>query len=657
MDEPKPLSSAFANPFRALVYTIIGNANYSHDKNLPFYDEQPHNLLSRQWLLRYSVAVLICTVVISIKIILLQFGMDLPYLMLAFPIMLSAWWGGRGPGILATVITTVSVAYFQNPVVGISTLTWQIYVGMILHTVMGVVMSVLISARNLAQVRTEYQRKWLGVMLSSIGDAVIATDIDGVINYVNPVAQQLLGMSQTEIMYKQIDKVFKLIDGKTRRTIPNPIPKVIEKNDRVVVSGMPILISQDGKQIPVDDSAAPISDETGVVKGVVMVFRDVTDRRRNERELAKLTWELDYQVGKLNNVISSVPGIVWEVSADGSRPTHLNFVSNFAEQMYGYSMEEWLKSPNFWDKVIHPDDLETVNREFAEMIRIGRGSMVEFRCVKKNGETVWVQTQVVIISDSKRRTVGLRGVTTDISERKELEKRKDQFIGMASHELKTPVTTIKVFSQMIERALEQKGLHEMASYAHRMNEQIDKLTHLIGDMLDISRIEAGKLPFEYISFRLDDLIEETVENMRSITHRNEIVITESCDCTIYGDKERIGQVIINLLTNAIKYSPAGSKILVSASGKQNLAVVSVQDFGIGISKEYQSKVFDRFFQADDPVEKTFPGLGIGLFITSEIVKRHGGKIWVKSERGQGSTFYFTIPLQEKAVVLQSPATA
>jgi PAS domain S-box-containing protein len=575
-------------------------------------------------------------------------GFDVPFLMLTFPIMMSAWWGGFGPGILATIITAVAANYFQYPYRSFEIYNAATAIQLVIHIALGIAMSWLIAVRNQAQVRTEYQRKWLGVMLSSIGDAVIATDTQGVIMYVNPIAQNLMGYAATEIMGHKIESVFKILDSKTHRPITSPVAKVLEKGERVVMGGYSLLVNRRGTEIPIDDAAAPIVDDEGELKGAVMVFRDITERRKSERELAHLAWQLDYQVQKLNNVVSSVPGVVWEAtkSNTGTGEMQMSFVSNYAEQMLGFAAGEWKNDPSYWLKVVHPEDQEKVSHEFGEIMTTGRSGVVEFRAVKKNGEPIWVQSQVIAIVDRKGKVIGMRGVTTDISERKELEKRKDQFIGMASHELKTPVTTIKVFSQMMEKSLSKSGQKDMAKYAHRMNEQIDKLTSLIGDMLDISKIEAGKLPFEYQLFSLDEMVQETVENMLSVTGRNPIIVGEKCDCSVYGDRERVGQVIINLLTNAIKYSPAGSKIIVNASAKQNLAVVSVQDFGIGISKEYQSKVFDRFFQADDPVEKTFPGLGIGLYITSEIVKRHGGKIWVKSERGQGSTFYFTLPLDK-----------
>jgi PAS domain S-box-containing protein len=645
------LPGRLISSLRRSVYTIIGNVYYTHNRDLPFYEHHPRDLLVHQPFSRYGLAILISVVVIAIKYLFDTYiGESSPYLLMALAILLSSFWGGLGPGLLSTLITSLAASFFQNDRDGfaVGSLSEAIQIGA--HAATGIVISGLIAARNLAQIRTDYQRKWLGVMLASIGDAVVAADIDGMVTYINPVAQELLGKTYQQVFGKKIADVFRVLDGNTREPIANPIDMVIDKGEKVTLGTDTILVVEDGQEIPIDDSAAPIIDDEGELKGVVMVFRDITERRKSERELAELTWKLDYQNQKLNSVISSVPGIVWEITINNTtgKPA-VDFVSNYAEKMLGYSRDDLSGSEDFWSKVIHPEDFDRISQEFAQMFETGKEVMNEFRCIKKNGEIVWVQSQAVTIMNSKGKVVGIRGVTTDITERKELEKRKDQFIGMASHELKTPITTIKVFSQMMEKELSANG-SDMVKYAHKMNEQINKLTRLISDLLDISRIETGKLSFEYQWFDLDELVASTVENMLSVSRRNKIQIARKCDCKIYADRERIGQVLINLLTNAIKFSPAGSQIVVDVTGKNDLAVISVQDFGIGISREYQAKVFDRFIQVEEPIEKTFPGLGIGLYITSEIVKRHGGKIWVKSEKGEGSTFYFTLPLAKKATV-------
>jgi PAS domain S-box-containing protein len=232
----------------------------------------------------------------------------------------------------------------------------------------------------------------------------------------------------------------------------------------------------------------------------------------------------------------------------------------------------------------------------------------------------------------------------DITERKELEQRKDEFISMASHELKTPVTSLKGFLSLLQRRLttqeDENGLHYLA----RMNAQVNKLTKLINDLLDISKMQTGQLVYREERFDLDALAQEIVENVQGTTQTHRLLLEGQIQAEAFGDRDRIGQVLINLLNNAIKYSPQADTVLVHVTQDQNQAHVSVQDFGIGIAKEHQHKIFERFYQVTDPEEKTYPGLGIGLYISCEIVKRHGGQLWVESKKGEGATFHVTLPL-------------
>jgi len=240
----------------------------------------------------------------------------------------------------------------------------------------------------------------------------------------------------------------------------------------------------------------------------------------------------------------------------------------------------------------------------------------------------------------------------EIAERKQVEvqlrqseERKDAFIRMASHELKTPVTSLKGFTSVLQRRLSKQGDEQALTYLSKIDRQVNKLTKLINDLLDVSKIQTGKLTYQEERFDLVALVEEIVENIQGTTPTHTLEVRKTGDVSIVGDRDRIGQVVINLLTNAIKYSPNAKRIAICVEQDGQNARVSVQDFGIGIAEQYQDKVFEQFYQINDPEEKTYPGLGIGLHISNEIVKRHGGHMWVESSKGKGSTFYFTIPLE------------
>lgn len=221
---------------------------------------------------------------------------------------------------------------------------------------------------------------------------------------------------------------------------------------------------------------------------------------------------------------------------------------------------------------------------------------------------------------------------------------RDDFISVASHELKTPITSVKVFTQVLKKHSEQIGDSKAVAHLNTMDKQLNKLTELVYDLLNISKIQAGKMEFKYEYFDFDSLVKEIVNVLQQIEERHTIVIEGQTNKKVYGDQERIGQVFNNLITNAIKYSPKSKEIVIKLSSDEKYVQVGVQDFGIGMAKEHLSKIFERFYRVYDTTDKTFPGLGIGLYICAEIVKRHGGKLWVESDLGKGSNFLFRLPI-------------
>ena len=220
---------------------------------------------------------------------------------------------------------------------------------------------------------------------------------------------------------------------------------------------------------------------------------------------------------------------------------------------------------------------------------------------------------------------------------------RDEFISIASHELRTPVTSLKLYIQVLQKQLNLKGEESLARSLAKMDAQLNKLTLLIEDLLNVSRIEHGKLEFCEDWFDLNEVVNETVEQIQTTTSKHRIRVEGRISQPVWGDKDRIGQVLTNLLTNAVKFSPQAEEIIVQLSTISDAVIVSVQDFGIGIEKGHLNHIFDRFHRVSDPEEKTYPGLGIGLYIAREIIQRHGGMLTVESKKGEGSLFSFTLP--------------
>jgi signal transduction histidine kinase len=227
------------------------------------------------------------------------------------------------------------------------------------------------------------------------------------------------------------------------------------------------------------------------------------------------------------------------------------------------------------------------------------------------------------------------------TEVKELSQKKDEFIALASHELKTPLTSMSGFLQLLER----KVIDVNRPFVAKAITQLKKLNALINDLFDISKIQSGKLQFYFEEFDFTGLIKENLEAIREAYTSHEIYFDENVEMILEGDKMRLEQVLTNLVTNAIKYSPESDRIEVSAKRSETEIQVSVKDYGMGINEENISHIFSQFYRAKD-VNRSITGLGLGLYITKEIIERHGGRIWVESEPRMGSTFSFVLPLKK-----------
>jgi two-component system, chemotaxis family, sensor kinase Cph1 len=227
-----------------------------------------------------------------------------------------------------------------------------------------------------------------------------------------------------------------------------------------------------------------------------------------------------------------------------------------------------------------------------------------------------------------------------------LLRQKDEFMNIASHELKTPVTALKIYAHLLGEEAE-KISPENKTMHQKMNSQIDKMTILINEMLDSSRLQDGRLQFTKSRFKLNELVEKVVSALQKTTSEHNIIIETNEQLEIFADKERIKQVFEHVILNAIKYSPENGKILINVKKEGDHVLCSVQDFGHGIPKDEQERIFDRFYKVLDNNMNTFPGMGLGLFLAKYMVEGHGGKIWVESDLGKGSTFYFTLSLNKE----------
>lgn len=280
---------------------------------------------------------------------------------------------------------------------------------------------------------------------------------------------------------------------------------------------------------------------------------------------------------------------------------------------------------------------------------IKNGALLGAFCVAEQSTRIWTGTETALVKEAGERIWAAveraraeQALHRNEMQLKELLRQKEIFIGIASHELKTPVTGMKVYAEMIHGQLEELGYKEEASLMQRLNKQIDKLTTLINHLLDTNRIAGGELQLNLEKTDLTDLLREKINEIQ-VTTTHQLLLETSSLPHVMIDRERISQVLMNLFTNAIRYSPGGSAITINGRSTPNGVEISIRDEGFGITHEKQDQIFERFFRGNAPTSEKNPGLGLGLYLTAQIIHRHHGQIRVESTPGKGSTFYFTIP--------------
>ena len=352
------------------------------------------------------------------------------------------------------------------------------------------------------------------------------------------------------------------------------------------------------------------------------------------------------------NISQSRLAAIVEHSGDPIISKNLNGIilswNQGAQNVFGYTPDEIIGKhvTTFIPHRLQEEETMIINK-----IKQGE-SIVHFETYRlhKSGKEIQVSLTISPIKDSTGKIIGASKIARDISAQKIVEQHKEDFVGMVSHELKTPLTSLKMFTHILSQHLHDEADEKGAQYVWRIDEQLDRLTKLVIDFLDVTRVQQGKLEYQLSIFSMRKLIEEIKDDLHQASPSHEIIIEGKDVGKAYGDPDRIRQVLINLLTNAIKYSPKSKKIIVTIATNPTTKTltVSVQDFGIGIALDQQKKIFNRFYQVHSPTSKTYPGLGLGLYICNEIITHNNGKLWVYSTGEKGATFFFNLPTRKNS---------
>jgi signal transduction histidine kinase len=231
----------------------------------------------------------------------------------------------------------------------------------------------------------------------------------------------------------------------------------------------------------------------------------------------------------------------------------------------------------------------------------------------------------------------------DVTERRDAERKKDEFVALISHDLKNPLTGIKGYLHLLGAHLALRKDELGTKHVYRASQQVDTMIELVTQLLDAAQMRSGQFRYRDTEFDVEQLVSDTIATMQLTTQRHTISKNGQANGTFIGDKARIAQVLSNLIANAIKYSPHSKRVIVTVTREKGWLTIGVQDFGFGISKADQVRVFERFFRADSAIENGPPSVGLGLSIAKEIVDHYGGRMWVRSRKGRGSTFYFALP--------------
>jgi len=510
-----------------------------------------------------------------------------------------------------------------------------------------------LAERHQAAMILAEERERLRVTLASMGDAVIATDMGGRITSLNGVAQTLTGWTLKDAVGQPLDAVFQIVNEQTQNAVENPATRALREGVVVGLANHSVLIARDGTNRPIDDSAAPIRDANGRVIGCVLIFRDVSERRRLEKQVAERLAEARF----LAAIVESSEDDIVSKSLDGI----IQSWNQAAERLFGYTSAQAVGQ--HISLIIPPDRAE----EEDEIIRrLRSGQRVDhFETVRRrnDGTLIPISLTVSPIRDESGRVVGASKIARDITEQKraqqalrEADRHKDQFLATLAHELRNPLAPVQNSLELLKLAGGNAEAIEQARSV--MDRQIGQMVRLIDDLLDVSRISLGKIELRQERVELASVLNHAIESVRSLSESSGHQLTvkpPSQPVFLNGDPTRLAQVISNLLNNACKFTDRGGRIGLSAFREDDHAVIRVRDNGVGLAADQLSRIFEMFTQVDTSLERTRGGLGIGLMLVKSIVELHGGSVEATSEGlGQGAEFIVRLPISAESTT-QPPA--
>jgi PAS domain S-box-containing protein len=501
----------------------------------------------------------------------------------------------------------------------------------------------------------------LAAIVTSSSDAIVSKTLEGVVRTWNDGARRVFGYTADEMIGQPIRRL---------------IPAEIQPEEDFILARVrageriehyeTVRVRKDGERLNVSLTISPIRNAAGKVIGASKIARDVTDRKLTEEALRENVERLRLatETGKLG---------IWDWDIQTDRISW----SDSLYEMHGVNKDVVHSLDNF-ASLVHPEDRDRVSRALDESLKSDEPYELEFRVVKPNGDIGWIFTNAVVFRDSDRPT-RVVGVTLDITDRKRAEEErdtvlareqelrraaeesnrlKDEFLATMSHELRNPLNVILGYSELLLRADEFRNSPQLARMGEALRRNALAQSHLIRDLLDLSRLRSRKLTLNAETISVMTAINNAVETVRADAAAKQIEIQiEAPDGALFveGDLLRVEQIIWNLLTNAVKFTPAGGHVLLRAVREAEDVVLSVEDTGQGIDATFLPHVFEMFRQEDASTSRAQSGMGIGLALVRQLVELHGGKVDVKSPGvGLGACFTVWLPHSARGEMSSSP---
>lgn len=535
-------------------------------------------------------------------------------------------------------------------------------------------------------------------MIAGMSDGVLLVDAEGKTVFMNPAGQRLLGKGDIGVPITRQADVYRLRDEHGRALSPEALPAAQALATGRPVHDATVLIAREGNGAAVLMSATPLREGSGT-SGVVVTFRDITERRALEEQM-QLQAERAQILADAGAFFSSNIDPAWVTQAIAERVAEvlgdwcavilkapagdeLNVASIYHRDMASIGLA-W--SYIYRQPLVTGEGVigQVVATGFPSLITNVRGGASSESSDAYHSAPLKVASLLVLPLRTRREMLGAlviaasnpdRAMTDEnlplaelLGERaalaienaklyteqvdarrkvEDLSRLKDEFLSIASHELRTPVTSIKGYTQLSKMLIREGDLSTSEEYLDIALDQIDRMSRLILELLDVSRIETGRLEIRRETINWPAFVREVVHRHHTAVNDRRFHVSVPAEAkVIAGDRDRLEQVLGNLLENAVKYSPNGSDVTVTVELRGDSFLTCVTDHGIGIPEDEIGQVFERFHRGRQVSSTNYGGLGLGLYITRQIVERHGGSIWVESREGRGTTFSFLLPVAE-----------